>query len=162
MRRSRGSTAGSARATLRNSSASSTSSSSRQPLLTVRRTRVVSMSVTLEALEVFGADVGGAAKGLAVLDALQQMVGQAAGVAAALDVPVDGHEWRLGALLDPILELLQQAGLAHAPGAHHPQRVTIALQDLGQDPGAAEEVLAPDPAAGDEGVTHGARAAKGN
>ena len=52
---------------------------------------------------------------------------------AALQVPVERHEGRLRALLDAVLQLLQQARLAQPARAHHPERVALALQDLAQD-----------------------------
>jgi len=109
-----------------------------------------------QALQVLHPDVGRTAEGLAVLDAAQQPVGQPPDVAAPLQVPVEGHERRLRALLDPVFQLLQQAGLAQPPRPHHPQRVALAVQDLAQQADPAEEVVGPDPTAGDEWVTHDA------
>ena len=155
MRRRRGSTPGSTRATVRSSSASSMSRSRRQPLRTVRRTRVVSMSATERLSRSSTLDRGGPAEGLAVLDAREQALGQAAGVAAALEVPVEGGEGRLPALEHAVLELLQEARLAQAARARHPDGVRAGPPgSRAADGSAAEEVLAPDPAAGDEGVAH--------
>ena len=64
-----------------------------------------------------GEHVGRAPEGLRVLDAREQRLGQAPRVAAALQVPVERNEGRLAALLDAVLELLQQAGLAEAAPA---------------------------------------------
>ena len=102
-----------------------------------------------EALELVDLDVGGAAERVAVLDALQQAVGQPAGVAAALQVPVERRVGRLRILQHAVLELLQEAGLAEAACTHHPQRVAFAVEDLAHQGPAAEEVLAAHPAAGD-------------
>ncbi len=63
------------------------------------------------------------AEGLAVLDAARGGRRPAPGIGASLEVPVQRHEGRLGALLDTVLELLEEAGLPEPPSAHDPEGV---------------------------------------
>ena len=145
----------------RNSSASSTSSSRRQPLRTVRRTSVVSMSATARPSRSSTRDVGGAPEGLAVLDAAQQAVGQAAARRRCPAGPSRGARtgvcalcWtRYSSSLSRLVLPRRRAPTTQSE-SRSPSRMSRRMSR------AAEEVLAAHPAPGDEGVAHARAAAR--